>query len=93
MEMKTMTLQQIILTSTVTLTLAVASTVLAGQPADPMLSGDEPMNVDDAAQLKTPDPSAKAQAETEKMLKEEAPDISGDMPMNADDAAQIKAPK
>ncbi|MCG6862124.1 MAG: hypothetical protein LJE70_12725 [Chromatiaceae bacterium] len=62
------------------------------KPEDPMISGDEPMNVEDAAQIKAPDPSAGAQAKTEKMLKGEAAEVSGDMPMNADDAAQIKAP-
>jgi hypothetical protein len=67
--------------------------VVAEQPENPMISGDEPMNVDDSAQIKAPDPSAKAQAKTEKMLKGEAAEVSGDMPMNVDDSAQIKAPK
>jgi hypothetical protein len=48
------------------------------QPENPMISGDEPMNVGDSAQIKAPDPSAEAQAKTEKMLKGEAKELSGE---------------
>jgi hypothetical protein len=88
-----MTLKHILVTSTAAIALAVAGTVASEQPATPFVSGDEPMNVGDSAQLKAPDPSAKAQAKTEKMLKEEAGIIGGDTnPVDEGDAAQLKAP-
>ena len=88
-----MILKHILVTSAAAFALTIAGATLAEQPATPLVSGDEPMNVDDSAQIKAPDPSAKAQAKTEEMLKGEAADVSGDMPMNADDSKQIKAPE
>jgi hypothetical protein len=91
--MKTMTLRQLLLTSSAAFALAVAGTAFAEQPATPFVSGDEPMNVGDSAQIKAPDPSAKVQAKTQKMLKDEAGMLGGDMnPVDGGDAAQIKAP-
>lgn len=88
-----MTLRQILARSVAAFALAVAGTAFAEQPKTPLVSGDEPMNVDNSAQIKAPDPSAKAQAKTEKMLKTEAGAIGGDMnPVDEGDAAQLKAP-
>ncbi len=89
-----MTLKQILVTSSAaTFALAVAGTVLAEQPATPFVSGDEPINVGNSALIKAPDPSAKAQAKTEKMLNKESGILYGDMnPVDEGDAAQMKAP-
>jgi len=87
-----MTMKQILISTGTAIALLLSVSAMSQQPETPMVSGDEPMNVDDAAQITAPDPSAKAQAKTEKMLKEEAAEVSGDEPMNVDNAAQIKAP-
>lgn len=71
-----MTLKHILVTSSAACALSIAGAALAEQPESPFVSGAVPMDVEDAAQVKT-DPSAKAQAKTEKMLKEEATEISG----------------
>ena len=89
-----MNLRQILFASSTAFALSMAGIALAEQPATPMVSGDEPMNVGESAQLKAPDPSAKAQEKTEEMLQKEAGLISGDTnPVDEGDAAQIKAPK
>ena len=90
-----MTLKHILVTSTVAFALAVAGTALAQKTESPFVSGEtNPVDEGDAAQMKAPDPSAKAQAKTEKMLKEEAGIIGGDVnPVDEGDAAQLKAPK
>ena len=88
-----MTLKRIFVSSAAAIALAFAGSALAEQPKTPFVSGDEPMNVGDSEQIKAPDSSAKAQAKTEKMLKEEAGMISGDQnPVDEGDAAQLKAP-
>ena len=88
-----MTTKQILVSSGAAIALLLAGAAMAEQPATPWVSGDEPMNVEDAAQIKAPDPSAEAQAKTEKMLKEEAGEISGDMnPIDEADAKEIKEP-
>lgn len=87
-----MSLKTIAATSAAAFLFVAAGTALAEQPATPFVSGDEPTNVGDSAQIKAPDPSAKAQAKTEAMLKKEAGEISGDMnPVDEGDAAQLKA--
>ncbi len=87
-----MTLKQAIVSSAAAFALTVAGAALAAQPATPFVSGDEPMNVGQSAQIKAPDPAAAAQGKTEAMLKKEAPLVSGDQPMNVGQSAQIKAP-
>lgn len=88
-----MTLKRTFVSSVTAFALAAAGSALAEQPATPFVSGDEPMNVEDAAQVKAPDSSAKAQEKTEEMLKKEAGMISGDTnPVDEGDAAQMKAP-
>ena len=84
-----MILKQLFVSSAAAFAIAAAGSALAEQPATPFVSGDQPMNVEDAAQVKT-DPSAKAQAKTEKMLKDEAAELSGNPPMDVEDAAQVK---
>ncbi len=89
-----MKLKQMFAMSAAVFAFALAGTAFAEQPATPMVSGDEPMEVGDSAQMKAPDPVAAAQEKTEKMLKEEAGMIGGDMnPVDEGDAAQLKAPK
>lgn len=68
-----------------------AGTVAAEQPKTPFLSGDEPMNVGQGAQLKAPTPNAQEQSATDKVLKEQAEELSGDYPVEKNDA-QIKNP-
>jgi len=46
-----------------------AKTEAVLQDSKVMVSGDEPMNVEDSAQIKAPTPSAAAQAKSEEMLK------------------------
>ncbi len=87
-----MTLKHIVAFSATALALTVAGTALAAEPAASLVSGDQPMNVGNSAQIKAPDPSAAGQAKTEAMLKKEAPLVSGDQPMNVGNSAQIKAP-
>lgn len=87
-----MTLKHIFAFSATALALTVGGTALAAQPATPFVSGDEPMNVGNSAQIKAPDPSAAGQKKTEAMLQKEAPLVSGDQPMNVGNSAQIKAP-
>jgi hypothetical protein len=94
METCTMTLKQTFVTSAAVVALSMAGAAFAEQPATPMVSGDEPMEVGDSMQLKAPDPMAAAQEKTEKMLKEEAGMIGGDTnPVDEGDAAEIKEPK
>jgi hypothetical protein len=88
-----MTLKHIFAFSATAIALTVAGTVLAAQPATPFVSGDEPMNVGNSAQIKAPDPAAAAQAKTGAMLKKEAIPVSGDEPMNPGNAAQLKGDK
>ena len=89
-----MTLKQTFVTSAAVFALSIAGAAFAEQPATPMVSGDEPMEVGDSMQLKAPDPMAAAQEKTEKMLKEEAGMIGGDTnPVDEGDAAEIKEPK
>jgi hypothetical protein len=87
-----MTLKHIFAFSATAIALTVAGTALAAQPATPFVSGDEPTNVGQSAQIKAPIPSAAAQAKTGAMLKKEAIPVSGDEPMNVGQSAQIKAP-
>jgi hypothetical protein len=89
-----MTMKQILVSAGAAIALSISGSAIAEQPATPLVSGDEPMNVESAEQIKAPDPSAEAQAKTEKMLKEEAGEISGDVtPATEADAAQMKAAK
>jgi hypothetical protein len=89
-----MSLKQTFVAATTLFALSLAGMAFAEQPATPMVSGDEPMEVGDSAELKAPDPVAAAQEKTEKMLKEEADMIGGDtnVPLDEGDAAQIKSP-
>jgi uncharacterized protein YjbJ (UPF0337 family) len=88
-----MTLKEILVSSAAALALAVAGTTLAEQPATPFVSGDEPMDVGDSAQIKAPDLGGKTEEKTEEMLKKEAGVLSGDTnPVDEGDAAQMKAP-
>lgn len=88
-----MTLKHILVTSSAAFALSIAGAALAEQPATPFVSGDEPMNVGNSAQIKAPDPSAEAQEKTEEMLKNESGLVSGDTnPILEGDAAQMKAP-
>ena len=73
---------------------ATAKTDAVRADSSVMISGDEPMNVGDSAQIETPDPSAAAQGKTEAMLQKEAGVIGGNMnPVDEGDAAQLKMPK
>ncbi len=85
-----MTMKHLGFASGIALLLGVGGLAMAETP---MVSGDEPMNVGDAAQITAPDPSAAAQEKTEEMLKQEAGLISGDTnPVDEGDAAQMKSP-
>jgi hypothetical protein len=93
LENNTMNLKQMFLMSAAVFAFALAGTALAEQPATPMVSGDEPMEVGDSAQMKAPDPAAAAQEKTEEMLKAQSEMIGGDTnPVDEGDAAQLKAP-
>lgn len=85
--------KQIIATSVAAVALAISGVALSEQPATPMVSGDEPMNVGDSAQITAPTPNAAEQAKTAEMLKQQGGELSGDMnPIDEGDAAQIKSP-
>jgi hypothetical protein len=89
-----MTGKQTVVLSAAVFALSIAGATFAEQPATPMVSGDEPMEVGDTAQMQAPDPNAAAQEKTEKMLKEEAGMIGGDTnPVDEGDAAEMKEPK
>jgi hypothetical protein len=85
-----MTLKHLVVASSAVFALAVCGAALAEQPKTPFVSGDEPMNVGDSAQIKAPTPNQEAQGKTEKMLKKEATEITGDYPLDEDDAAQME---
>ncbi|WP_295402773.1 hypothetical protein [uncultured Thiocystis sp.] len=87
-----MTLKHIVTSSVAVLAISLAGAVAAAQPATPMVSGDEPMNVGQGAQIKTPVPNAKSQEATEKVIQDQGAELSGDYPSDQGDAAQIKAP-
>lgn len=75
------------------LVLSASGLALAESETQRLISGDEPMNVGNAAEIKTPTPDAAKQAKTAEMLKEEAGEISGDLnPVDEGDAAEIKEP-
>ena len=89
-----MTMKHILVSTGAVIALSLSGAAMPEQTETPLVSGNEPMNVESSAQIKAPDPSAEAQAKTEKMLKEEAGEISGDMtPVDEADAAQMKAPE
>lgn len=80
--------------SVAALLLSASGLAFAADESSIMVSGDEPMNVGDAAQMEAPTPDAAEQAKTAEMLKEEAGAIGGDMnPVDEGDAAEIKEPK
>lgn len=80
--------------SVAVLLFAASGLAFASDESAPMISGDEPMNVGNAAQIEAPTPDAAKQAKTAEMLKEEAGEIGGDMnPVDEGDAAEIKEPK
>jgi hypothetical protein len=88
-----MNLKHFLLTSTSAVVFTVGGSALAEQPKTPWVSGDEPMNAGSSAQIEAPQPSEKAQAKTNEMLKKENWEISGERdPAEAADAAQMKAP-
>ena len=53
---------------------------LAAQPKTPFVSGDEPMNVGQSAQLKSPLVMTGAQENTQEILSSEGPKLSGNYP-------------
>lgn len=70
-----------------------AENTVATRSSRTLVSGDEPMNVGDSAQIQAPSSSVKAQDKTAAMLKQESGLISGDTnPVDEGDAAQIKSP-
>jgi hypothetical protein len=72
--------------------LSVSGALLAEDETSVLVSGDEPMEVGDAAEA--PTPNAEEQAKTAEMLKEEAGEIGGDTnPIDEGDAAQMTEPK
>jgi len=74
--------------------LSVSGALLAEDETSVMVSGDEPMEVGDAEEMKAPTPNAEEQAKTADMLKEEAGEIGGDTnPIDEGDAAQMTEPK
>ncbi|NEX22422.1 hypothetical protein G3480_19275 [Thiorhodococcus mannitoliphagus] len=86
-----MTIKHIVTSSVAALAFSLAGAVAAEQPATPFVSGDEPMNVGQGAQMKAPDPNAKAQETTEKVIESQGAELTGDYAVEQDDA-QIKAP-
>ncbi|HYN76647.1 MAG TPA: hypothetical protein VES73_02500, partial [Lamprocystis sp. (in: g-proteobacteria)] len=86
-----MKIKPVVYGSVAAFVITLAGTVAAEQPKTPFVSGDEPMNVGQEAQIKNPTPNAKAQEATDKMLKKEGAAVSGDYPNERNDA-QIKAP-
>jgi hypothetical protein len=91
-EKKQVKTKQILFSSAAALAITLAGTVAAEQPATPFVSGDEPMNVGQEAQLKEPTPDAKAQAKTGEMLKKEGEELSGDYPTDQGAEGQVKDP-
>ena len=75
-----MSMKHILVASSAAFALAVGNAALAEQPKTPMVSGDEPMNVGQGAQIKAPVESAKAQKKTQEMLSKESEAVSGDYP-------------
>ncbi len=82
----------ILLSSVAALAVTLGGTVAAEQPATPLVSGDEPMNVGQEAQIKAPTPDAAAQEKTSEMLKKEGEQISGDYPVDQGAEGQVKDP-
>jgi hypothetical protein len=87
-----MVLKHVLAASTAAFALAVGSATLADQPKTPFVSGDEPMDVGQSAQIKAPAPNAQAQQKTQEMLKKESQGLSGDYPADVGAAAQMKKP-
>ena len=87
-----MAMKHVLTASTVAFSLVMGSAALAGQPATPFVSGDEPMNVGNSAQIKAPAPSAQAQQKTQDMLNKETQGLSGDYPADVGDTGQMKQP-
>ncbi|MFB1489499.1 MULTISPECIES: hypothetical protein [unclassified Thiocapsa] len=84
--------KQILFSSAAALAIMLAGTVAAEQPATPLVSGDEPMNVGQEAELKDPTPDAKAQEKTGAMLKKQGEELSGDYPTDQGAEGQVKDP-
>jgi hypothetical protein len=91
-EKKQVKTKQILFSSAAALAIMFAGTVAAEQPATPLVSGDEPMNVGQEAQITAPTPDAKAQKKTSEMLKKEAEELTGDYPTDQGAEGQVKAP-
>ena len=84
--------KHIVVASTAAFALALGGTALAEQAKTPWVSGDEPINVPDEAQIKSPSPGAQAQEKTQEMLNKESSEDSGDYPINVENSAQVKKP-
>jgi hypothetical protein len=84
--------KQILFSSAAAFAIMLAGNVAAEQPATPFVSGDEPMNVGQEAQITAPTPDAKAQEKTAEMLKKEAEQLTGDYPTDQGAEGQVKDP-
>ncbi|WP_139052640.1 hypothetical protein [Thiocapsa marina] len=84
--------KQILFSSAAALAIMLAGTAAAEQPATPFVSGDEPMNVGQEAQIKAPTPDAMAQEKTSEMLKKESEELTGEYPTDQGAEGQVKDP-
>ncbi|NCC28033.1 MAG: hypothetical protein EOM22_07775 [Gammaproteobacteria bacterium] len=91
-ENKQVKTKQILFSSAAALAIMLAGTVSAEQPATPFVSGDEPMNVGQEAQITAPTPDAKTQEKTSEMLKKEGEQLTGDYPTDQGAEGQVKDP-
>ncbi len=91
-EKKQVKTKTILFSSAAALAIMLAGTVSAEQPATPFVSGDEPMNVGQEAQITAPTPDAKAQEKTAEMLKKQGEELSGDYPTDQGAEGQVTDP-
>lgn len=91
-EKKQVKTKTILFSSAAALAIMLAGTVSAEQPATPFVSGDEPMNVGQEAQITAPTPDAMAQEKTAEMLKKQGEELSGDYPTDQGAEGQVKDP-
>lgn len=85
-----MKMKHILMSSVATLTLVLGGVAMAAE--NPLISGDEPMNIGQEAQITAPTPDAAAQEKTAEMLTGDGPLVTGDEPMNIGQESQITDP-
>ncbi|MBK1644499.1 hypothetical protein CKO25_07490 [Thiocapsa imhoffii] len=85
-------MKQILLSSVAALTVTLGGLATTVQAENPLISGDEPMNIGQEGQLTAPTPDAAAQEKTGEMLRQQGVELTGDEPMNIGQEGQITDP-